>query len=155
LILIGIALLLVLGAGLQGTGLAEGTPLAVEIQTDKARYQAGDTVRLAITLSNRGQADLSEINLRVPLADLNDKVAHLAGGEKVTLEAMFNIPGNFYMGYIGVGAYAQCAGDIVSGQGKALVVVDEAVSQQRVRITASAGQLGISGASRSDPGPGR
>jgi len=134
LILIGIALLLVLGAGLQGTGLAEGTPLAVEIQTDKARYQAGDTVRLAITLSNRGQADLSEINLRVPLADLNDKVVHLAGGEKVTLEAMFNIPGNFYMGYIGVGAYAQCAGDIVSGQGKALVVVDEAVSNKECAL---------------------
>ncbi|MGI6552650.1 MAG: DUF7507 domain-containing protein [Bacillota bacterium] len=104
--------------------------LAVDIQTDKLRYRAGDTVRLTITLSNRGSGDLSDIRLWVPLADLNERVPFLASGQKAVLEGEFHIPYNFYMGYIGVGAYAEgdWMGSAVSGQGKALVVVDEEVS---------------------------
>lgn len=130
MIVVSIVLLLALGFGLQGTSLAEETSVSVEIQTDKTQYQAGDTVHLTVTLSNRGTEDLTDIRLRVPLANLNEKIAFLAGGEEAALEAGFNIPDNFYMGYIGVGAYAEgeCKGRTVSKQGKALVAVDEQVS---------------------------
>ncbi len=128
MILISIALLLVLGAGMLGVGSAEEALMSVELQTDKELYRAGETVRLTATLSNRGADALSDIIVRVPLADLNGRVECLAGGEKATLETTFNIPDNFYLGYIGVGVYAKCAGNALSSQGSTLVKVDEPVS---------------------------
>ena len=104
--------------------------LLVDIQTDKGEYRAGDTVHLSITLSNRGTESLSDIRLWVPLAELNARVDFLASGEETALAAEFDIPYNFYLGYFGVGAYAEgeCTGSAVSGQGKALIVVDEQVN---------------------------
>lgn len=99
--------------------------LAVDIQTDKEQYRVGDTVHLTITISNQGMADLSDIRLWVPLADFNEKVAFLASGEEVVLEAGFDIPCTFDMGSLLIGVYAEgdWMGSAVNSQGQVSVMV--------------------------------
>ncbi len=104
--------------------------VAVYATSGKAVYEAGDMVNLTITLRNSGNVDLSDIGVSVPLAGNEYMIPFLTPREETVLETGFAIPYYFHMGYIGVGAYAQCQYEesLVSGQGASLVVVDEQVS---------------------------
>ncbi len=104
--------------------------LEVTVAPHQSEYEAGDTVHLAVTVHNTGTAALLGISVWVPLTGRDYSVPSLATGETASLEASFGIPSDFHMGYIGVGAYAECEyeGSQVSSYGTALVVVDEEVS---------------------------
>jgi len=106
--------------------------LDVTITTGRSVYQAGDTVRLTVTLRNTGYVDLTDVRVEVPLANLDVLIPLVATGQEEVIQASFRIPYNFHMGYIGVGAYAECQyGDIsVGSSDAALVVVDEEVTNQ-------------------------
>lgn len=103
--------------------------LDVTIITDRFEYEAGDVVRLTVFVRNTGTAHLSDVTLRVPLAGLKFPIPSIAPEEEVVIPADLSIPSDFYIGYIGVGAYAECQYEDVSvtSQDAVLLVVDEPV----------------------------